>query len=264
MNVNEYISSGVLESYALGLCNSAEAAEVERMCALYPEVKAELVAIQASLEGYAQSHAMKPAAEVKENIFRKIDEIEQQAPSAKVVSISPVYKYLVAASVALLVLSMAGNIIIYSKWKKTNEELVALSNEKNVMAENLRSNQVKLEGMERDMAMVNDPAFKRVMMKSMKPAMPQSLAFVYWNNQTKEVYLAVENLPAPAEGMQYQLWAIVDGKPVDAGMITLTEGDSSMHKMKDFENAQAFAITLEKQGGSPVPNVEEMYVMGGI
>jgi anti-sigma-K factor RskA len=29
-------------------------------------------------------------------------------------------------------------------------------------------------------------------------------------------------------------------------------------------NAQAFAITLENKGGSPVPTMENMYVMGGV
>ena len=32
--------------------------------------------------------------------------------------------------------------------------------------------------------------------------------------------------------------------------------------MKVFEKAEAFAITLEKQGGNPTPTKEEMYVMG--
>jgi len=32
--------------------------------------------------------------------------------------------------------------------------------------------------------------------------------------------------------------------------------------MKDIENATAFAITLEADGGSKTPTIEEMYVMG--
>jgi anti-sigma-K factor RskA len=62
--------------------------------------------------------------------------------------------------------------------------------------------------------------------------------------------------------MQYQLWAIADGKPVDAGMYT-EEKDSKI-ALANITNAQAFAITLEKKGGSPVPTMENMYVMGEI
>ena len=62
-------------------------------------------------------------------------------------------------------------------------------------------------------------------------------------------------------GKQYQLWAIVDGKPVDAGLITDCIG---LCKMKRIDRAQAFAITLEKAGGSPTPTLTEMYVFGKI
>ena len=53
-------------------------------------------------------------------------------------------------------------------------------------------------------------------------------------------------------GKQYQLWAIVDGKPVDAGVINNCIG---LCKMKKIDHAEAFAITLEKEGGSPTPTL---------
>ena len=38
----------------------------------------------------------------------------------------------------------------------------------------------------------------------------------------------------------------------------------AIQAMKSVENPQAFAITLEKEGGNPTPTMEEMYVMGTI
>jgi anti-sigma-K factor RskA len=35
-------------------------------------------------------------------------------------------------------------------------------------------------------------------------------------------------------------------------------------QLKNIQNPQAFAITLEKEGGSAVPTMEMMFVMGGI
>ena len=49
---------------------------------------------------------------------------------------------------------------------------------------------------------------------------PESKATVFWDQKTKEVYLNAESLPKAPKGMQYQLWAIADGKPVNAGMYT--------------------------------------------
>lgn len=273
MNTSEYISSGILESYALGLCNATEAADVERMCASHPEIKSELDAIQLSLGNYAQAHSVTPPPSVKANIFNQIDKLEKAENNVevkhqtKVIPISTgttsnnTYKYFAAASIVLLGLSVIGNIVFYGKWKQANEQVIALNSEKNVLADGLKTNTVKLNNMQQSLAVMSNPDISRVMMKGVEKS-PESLAVIYWNKQNKEVYIEVKNLPKLEDGKQYQLWAIVDGKPVDAGMLPLNDSDSTMIKMKDFESAQAFAITIEKAGGSPSPTLEQMVVMG--
>jgi anti-sigma-K factor RskA len=86
------------------------------------------------------------------------------------------------------------------------------------------------------------------------------IATVFWDTKTKDVYLLNNNLPQAPQGKQYQLWAIIDGKPVDAGMMDVCSG---VCRMKNIPAAQAFAITLEAQGGNPTPQ-GEMYVLGKI
>jgi anti-sigma-K factor RskA len=80
---------------------------------------------------------------------------------------------------------------------------------------------------------------------------------------TGEVYIDPSNLPEAPAGKQYQLWAIVDGKPVDGGMIITTKKDNKyrIQKMKTFGKAEAFAVTLETEGGNPTPK-GDMYVLG--
>ncbi len=96
------------------------------------------------------------------------------------------------------------------------------------------------------------------------PHAPDALAKIYWMKNTGEVYVDPTNLPGVPEGKQYQLWAIVDGKPVDAGMISTEKGIYHIQKMKSFGQAQAFAITLEKAGGSPTPTMDQMFVIAKI
>jgi hypothetical protein len=91
---------------------------------------------------------------------------------------------------------------------------------------------------------------------------PDMLADVYWHT-SKKVFLEIKNLPAAPTGKQYQLWAIVDGKPIDMGMYD-PKNKSKVQAMKSVEIPQAFAITLEKEGGNPTPTMEEMYMMGTI
>ncbi|OYW78343.1 MAG: hypothetical protein B7Z27_07670 [Sphingobacteriia bacterium 32-37-4] len=79
--------------------------------------------------------------------------------------------------------------------------------------------------------------------------------------KSKDVYILPNKLPLPANGKQYQLWAIVEGKPVNAGVISDCAG---LCKMKNIPSASMFAITLEKLGGSETPTLSEMYVAGKV
>ena len=47
-------------------------------------------------------------------------------------------------------------------------------------------------------------------------------------------------------------------------MISTEKGIYHIQKMKSFGHAEAFAITLEKTGGSPTPTMDEMYVISKI
>jgi anti-sigma-K factor RskA len=267
MDSKAYIESGILETYALGMCNAEEAREVEAMCAQYPAIKEELLSIQEAINGYAAAHSKAPQASTRQRILDEINALESEEDRHLITErpTVPLFntKLAVAASLILLSLSLLGNLFFYNKWKTVNDEVIALNGEKQRIAETMKASQVQMDNMHNDMAVLTNPDVMKVMMKGVEKS-PNSMAMIYWNTQSKEVFIELKSLPMPEVGKQYQLWAIVDGKPVDAGMITMAEGDSSLHKMKDFETAQAFAITLEKEGGSPSPTLSEMYVMGAV
>lgn len=85
-------------------------------------------------------------------------------------------------------------------------------------------------------------------------------ATVFWDKKTKEVYLHAGSLPEAPEGRQYQIWALVDGKPVNAGMYAEQKG--SQVPLSVVPRAQDFAVTLEKSGGTASPTMTNMYMMG--
>ena len=85
---------------------------------------------------------------------------------------------------------------------------------------------------------------------------------MYWNPNSEEVYLSIQNLKELSEANQFQLWAIVDGKPVDAGVFdSNTEG---LQRMKPVSGAVAFAVTIEPRGGNLAPTLETMQAMGNL
>ena len=223
----------------------------------YPEVATEIEVIQSGLESYAQTHAIAPAATVKEKIFASInantsapviDLRADQNTSANVYPISPVWKYAAAASVILLVGSLISNYTYYNKYTSANTEL-ATSKTALEQQKKLASN------MEADMDVMTKKNAMHVKLDGM-PDVPEAAARIYWMQDTKEVYIDPSNLPPAPAGKQYQFWAIVDGKPVNGGIITTQINGKTVHvqKMKSFGSAQAFAVSLEDAGPEkPVP-----------
>lgn len=241
--------------YVMGVTSPEETAQVERWRAQYPEVKEELFNIETAMESYAAAHSISPKTGLKNEIFSSIGG-EEKISSTKIISISPVWRSVAAAAVVLLITSAVTNVLVYNKYKSVNgqyeesQQQIALQTE-------------KLNGMNRDMNVVQSKYSEPVSLHGLEAA-PEAAAKIFWMKNTGEVYVDPSNLPKAPEGMQYQLWAIVDGKPVDGGMITLKDGQSyHIQKMKTFGKAQAFAITLETTGGNPEPK-GKMYVMGEI
>jgi anti-sigma-K factor RskA len=106
--------------------------------------------------------------------------------------------------------------------------------------------------------------FRAVALAGTKTA-PAARARVLFNPATHKVYLDVKNLPALPADKQYQLWALDNGKPVDAGVLTVaTATGEGLQSMKDIASAQAFAMTVEPVGGSVNPTLSTMTVIGNI
>jgi anti-sigma-K factor RskA len=95
---------------------------------------------------------------------------------------------------------------------------------------------------------MNDPNVTVVNMVGLQKAVPGS-ASVYWDSTSTNVYLIVKNMPKLPSNKQYQLWALIDGKPVDLGLFDPPQ-PNVMLKMKNTQKADAFAISVEDRGDS--------------
>ncbi|MDO7875902.1 anti-sigma factor [Hymenobacter sp. ASUV-10] len=304
-DIQAYIESGILELYALGDLSSAERAEVEAQAARHPAVRQELTQVQAALGLYAEAHAITPPAGMRERVLghvlanlnspvaetpatpasrpatsslrADVDELVQSR-HAETTTSTPVLPlnapepvaparssgWAIAASVALL-LSLVGNALLYNNWQQANGELVALQNDNARIAAATQANyRQQLGAMQEQNAILRNDEFRAVALAGTKAA-PAAKARVLYNLATKAVYVDVKNLPALPADKQYQLWALDNGKPVDAGTLAVgtAAGDSLQH-MKDIASAQAFAMTVEPAGGSVNPTLSTMTVMGAI
>lgn len=270
MEKEAFISSGLLELYVLGATSVEENTLVEQMLVKYPELNQDLVATEKSLMLYAENQVAKPSTAAKKAIFDAIDQLEHQKekkvlqlPTKEESKTNWFSSFMVAASLFLLIISAVYNYIQYQELQKAEDQIATLNSEKEVLANNLDSYKTSFEVAKNKIAILNDTANLTIPMKGLEIS-PNSLALIHWNKQTNETFIDIASLPEAPNAMQYQLWAIVDGAPVDLGVFDINDSEGALQKMKTVKNPQAFAVTLEKEGGSPTPTMEKMYVMGKV
>lgn len=305
MNTKEYIASGIIESYVLGVTTVGESTEVEQLALEYPEIQTEIESISNTIENFALQFEKEPPAflkdKIKDQLFsepisadrfqaavhggqttvaneqlagdsnqsvdsdqlsvnsREINENPRDTVSLSGASTSQWSIFRIAASWILLALSIGGNIWFFKNWKNSEEKLVALETQNQVLAQEGKALKASYQ---EGVAILQNPDFKVITLAG-QPVSPTAKALIYFNRNKKEVYLSALKLPKIPTGKQYQLWAIVNGKPVDAGLI-----DESVNvlKMKSFDEVEAFAISLEETGGSTTKAGPKgaVYVIGAV
>ena len=290
MDIQAYIESGVLELYVSGALTEQEMHEVERMAQLYPEVKQELDEIENSFFNFANDLHTGPRASLKDELLKNVKlqsvgqkiipkeekpvvQIKAENPStetpkeeAKVLSIvqpKTNYRMAFAASVTLLIASLGGLIFTYTNWTSAKEELANMKVRLEESTTQYASLNTRFTEEQKLMESLRSPMVMKLKLVG-QAASPQSEAMVHWDKASKKVMVDPMNLPMTDDLHDYQVWAIVNGKPVDLGVFSPGNNDMNMYEMKTVEAPQAFAITLERKGGSETPTMEEMYVMGKI
>jgi len=69
MDIKEYIESGVLEEYCLGLLSEEDRSFLIQMAMLYPEVKDALIETELAMEKLASENALEPNHGIKQRIL---------------------------------------------------------------------------------------------------------------------------------------------------------------------------------------------------
>lgn len=168
------------------------------------------------------------------------------------------WKYLTAMMLLLLIGSIVLNFFLFQQSTnyKSQYETLRAAKEKQA-TENIPPPAVistPPEGVDP----LSDPAFKWTSIQGYGAYQGSELA-IGWNESTREVYLQAKVMPDPPAGKQFQLWAIVNKKLVNAGIFNTGAANAQqLQQMKTVAAAQGFAITLEKQGGSAEPSMSQV------
>ena len=277
VDIKAYVSSGILESVVLGFASEQEIQEVSCLAHIYPEIETEMTAIESVVEKMVFAMAVQPDERVRANVLAAIGKeqqppFENQAdqPETGIVQL-PVtapganpWKWVAAASVVLFI----GMGLLWMN--ATNQSsvlsgrLAAMKREQEENAQVLMAMRIEQERNRSIQAVLTEKSTQNIQLKGM-PMDPTASVKIMWSANENKALLFAENITAPPTDMQYQLWAIAEGKPVSLGLFDYDEVINMTDPFEvSVENVSAFAVTMEKKGGSPVPTKKNMIVMGTV
>ncbi len=267
MNVPEYIASGILESYVMGAVSDQEQREVECLSSIYPDIRRELDQLSSTLENYAIAYSVEPPASVKTKLLEQLN-FEEPSEKQTIVRPMPVdipsvptYRvtWIVAASMGLLLLVFS--FFLFSRLRSNQKTLASTRNINESLQTQLRQLRERKVNDEQRLAILQRAGMRVIQLRGNEKA-PNTNMFVYWNTQTRQVSVDIKSLPTLPADRQYQLWSLVSGKPIDAGVFETDTATQPVQLLKrTVGQADAFAVTVEKRGGSPTPTLSTLLAL---
>jgi anti-sigma-K factor RskA len=260
MDTKEYIESGILELYVYGLLSEAENIEVSTMAKNHPEINDEIIAVEKGIVALSSSfspfHSVENFEKIKAKLELKHSGVIQMKPRNW-----PNYMGWAAAVVLLIGIGYQ-----YQQLRQTNNQVVTIGNEKEKLTKELIFLEQKNKAAETSLAAIRDDK-NTVVSLSGQAINPKSFAKIYWNKETKVVFVDAAGLPKPPKGMVYQVWALKLNPLTPTSIGLLDNFDNNNQKIFAVDNAnyaEAFGITLEPAGGSLSPTMEQLYTLGKV
>ncbi|WP_188370744.1 anti-sigma factor [Muriicola marianensis] len=262
MDVKAYIESGILELYVAGQLSEEQNLEVARYAQEYPEIKAEIIEIEKAILALSREAApgFKPS-------FDKISQSLSEGDDNNVRSIggSRILRreYLGWAASFLLAI---GTTYLYFQNRELSDRVKGAETEILMMEEQIAEAENSLENSERLLNTIRD---KNVVVVALggQTVSPESYAKAYWNKEESQLFIDAKGLPEPPEGMTYQVWSLkLDPlSPTSVGLLEdFANDDNGIFALSNPNDSQAFGITLEPEGGSEFPTLEQLYVLGKV
>jgi anti-sigma-K factor RskA len=273
-NIKDYIESGVLELYVLGDLSDKERLEVESMINLHPTIAAELLEIELAMENVALNLASVPSSNSKNKFLNAITFVNDvntviESAETRVVPINSnnlnFYKYSFAACLALLVVSVVAIVNLSSSINNYKQQVAQLQSFNQDFANQVNNLDKQVELNNQAIGIYSNPDNQLVNLAGTANS-PDSKMIIAFNAKDQKVSLDLKSMKMPQTDAehQYQLWALIDGVPVDLGVFNAEGNGVGFKDMKSIGKAQAFAVTLEPKGGSKGPTLDQMVVMGAI
>lgn len=236
-------------AYALGALGGEEHAQFEgHLASGCAECAASVRELRETIADVARDAPMIPPAEVKAGLMRRVAASGASRPftrwrrlrwalatAAAVVGVSAFVAGLVASRYEARIGAMA---------RETARVRADLNRQDAALRDRLAVSQAVID-------LLLDPATRVVALRGLGPS-PEAVGRVVWHD-TAGGHLFVANLPPAPAGKTYELWTFSEGQPRPAGVFKVDASRQASRPVPPTRSVQAFAVTLEPDGGLPAP-----------
>ena len=250
MDIKDYISPGILESYIVGTISDEERQKVEHNLGQYPELRRELRRIETS----RHTRELLNAVDTKTSgaTIASLPISIPSKPVARIRNLIPensvqFWRITAAAAIFLALLACYFVNSFRSQLSATQIALRAELDRNHELGTELSSlhNEIKrISGISSELP--NDPTYTRITLAG-SSALPDVRVIVFWDPRSLHVFITPENLPPLTRHQQYRLWALAGDEMLSAG--AFNAGNETI-RMNDVPRAEAFAVTVGPIGGS--------------
>ncbi|MEL6812812.1 MAG: anti-sigma factor [Bacteroidota bacterium] len=259
MTEEEIIASGLLELYVTGSLSAEDSMEVEKAMAQFPSIKEEIEKIEATLIGLSEAGGQEASESVWKNISLATENIRTLHTAPKTRNWSSITGW------AAAVIFMMGLGFMIKQNSDLKGKIRNINTKNVVLKERVLNSEIELAEATDLLEIVRSKDYKSVTLPGNQAVAPEAYATVYYNEDTHVAYIDAKGLPSPPAGKVYQVWSL-KMNPLTPSSIGLLEdmetSERAFFKVENVPSPEAFGITLEPEGGSESPTLDQLYTLG--
>lgn len=248
INIKDYIDSGILELYVAGVFSEKENQEIANIVAQHKEIELEVITIESKIIKLTQLTSPVTSTNTFSKITTQINEPGVIQLNTKKTN------WLAYSGWAASIILAIGFIYQFNQNNILENSVI----ETIIVNQELED---QLNDIQKIETVLRDPNLTTIALNAQNDF--NAFAKIYWDKDQEKVHLDIKGLPEPPEGKVYQVWSLTLDPLTPTSIAVLDNSNNSKIYSIDNPNAsQAFGITLEPEGGSASPTMNQLHVLG--
>ncbi|MBA6151213.1 anti-sigma factor [Gelidibacter maritimus] len=264
MDINAYIASGILELYVAGALSEDDNKDVYQLMRKHPEILQEVLEIEAAIIELTAATSNNKSTAILQSIKDKLTFTPSDTQTKIITITKPKYNWLTYTGWAAAIIIGAGLFWTLNQNKTLESNLNTVETENTFLEEQISISRAELADSKELLDFLRDKNIISVPLGG-QGEFANSYAKVYWNQEDNRIYLDAQGLPEAPSGKVYQVWSLkLDPlTPTSLGTIDdFNTDDNKIFAIANAYNSEAFGITLEPEGGSETPTMDQLYTLG--